>query len=342
MMATAVAPPRASAPPATQRQASVDFAKGALVVLMVVYHWLNYFVGVYGDYYSFLRFLTPSFIFITGYLISNALVAKYGAGNWVLYRRLLERGAKLLVIFTLLNICANLLGGRNYTGLQFGISAFTSNLYSIYVEGTGRDAIFDVLVPISYLLLVAPLLLLVSGWLRAPLWLPAIVGFSVILVMALNGLPNANVELMGFGFLGLGIGSLPSARISRTLDRTVALALIYAAQCIAIAIWDIAYWVLAISVCANLWLLYWLGKRLTSPAAVVSIVGELGQYTLFAYIFHIFVLQVLRRILHVSSPWGTALPFVLTLLATVGAIKLLQYARGRVGAIDRCYRFAFA
>lgn len=45
---------------------ALDFTKGALVLTMVLYHWLNYFVGVTGYYYRYLHFLTPSFIFITG------------------------------------------------------------------------------------------------------------------------------------------------------------------------------------------------------------------------------------------------------------------------------------
>ena len=44
---------------------ALDFTKGALVLIMVLYHWLNYFYGPRGDVYRYLRFLTPSFIFIT-------------------------------------------------------------------------------------------------------------------------------------------------------------------------------------------------------------------------------------------------------------------------------------
>ena len=48
-----------------------------LVLFMVLYHWLNYFVTPFGDMYKYLRFLTPSFIFITGFLISNVYLERY-------------------------------------------------------------------------------------------------------------------------------------------------------------------------------------------------------------------------------------------------------------------------
>src|SRR5207302_5956026 len=48
----------------THRLPALDFTKGALVLFMVLYHWLNYFVSTEGDFYRYLRFLTPSFIFI--------------------------------------------------------------------------------------------------------------------------------------------------------------------------------------------------------------------------------------------------------------------------------------
>src|SRR6184192_3526731 len=57
------------------RNSALDFTKGMLVLLMVLYHWLNYFVASEGDFYRYLRFVTPSFIFITGFLISNVYLS---------------------------------------------------------------------------------------------------------------------------------------------------------------------------------------------------------------------------------------------------------------------------
>jgi uncharacterized membrane protein len=72
---------------------ALDFTKGALVLIMVLYHWINYFNGPSDNRY--LRFLTPSFIFITGFLISNVYLTKYGILDPQLPKRLIQRGVKI-------------------------------------------------------------------------------------------------------------------------------------------------------------------------------------------------------------------------------------------------------
>ncbi len=68
----------ADSAPKSRRIPALDFTKGALVLLMVLYHWINYFVGPEVTYYyKYLRFLTPSFIFIAGFMISNVYLSKY-------------------------------------------------------------------------------------------------------------------------------------------------------------------------------------------------------------------------------------------------------------------------
>src|ERR1700690_1230692 len=89
----------------TQRNSALDFTKGALVLIMVLYHWLNYFWGPHDNRY--LRFLTPSFIFISGFIISNVYFAKYGVADPQLPKRLIQRGLKILGVFALLNVTRN-------------------------------------------------------------------------------------------------------------------------------------------------------------------------------------------------------------------------------------------
>src|SRR5947209_3560903 len=85
-----------------QRIPALDFTKGALVLIMVLYHWLNYFYGPSDNRY--MRFLTPSFIFITGFLISHIYFSRYGIAAPKLPGRLVQRGLKILGVFVLLNI----------------------------------------------------------------------------------------------------------------------------------------------------------------------------------------------------------------------------------------------
>ena len=75
------------------RNLALDFTKGLLVLLMVLYHWINYFVSQQGDFSEILRFITPSFIFITGFLIANVYLAKYAIDDPRLYKRLIQEGS---------------------------------------------------------------------------------------------------------------------------------------------------------------------------------------------------------------------------------------------------------
>src|SRR5512141_590938 len=84
------------------RDTAIDFAKGTLVLFMVLYHWLNYFVPQ-GQYYNYLRFLTPSFIFISGFMVSQIHLRRHENGDLRLPKRLIVRGLKLLAVFVVLN-----------------------------------------------------------------------------------------------------------------------------------------------------------------------------------------------------------------------------------------------
>ena len=50
------------------RNAPLDFVKGLLVIAMVVYHEMNYFSTAGPEGFGHVRFVTGSFIFISGYI----------------------------------------------------------------------------------------------------------------------------------------------------------------------------------------------------------------------------------------------------------------------------------
>ena len=66
---------------ANNRNPALDYTKGVLVLFMILYHWINYFVGIEGPVYPYLRFIPPSFIFIAGFLLANIYPTKYGFSN---------------------------------------------------------------------------------------------------------------------------------------------------------------------------------------------------------------------------------------------------------------------
>ncbi len=109
--------------------------------------------------YRFLAFLPPSFILITGFLVGQVYATKYDLGTWKPYMRLVVRGLKLLAIFTALNVAHCVIAER---GALEGMWEFAGPIERDLSVGetAGR---FEVLLPISYFLLLAPVLL----WFRS-------------------------------------------------------------------------------------------------------------------------------------------------------------------------------
>ncbi len=142
------------------RDAAIDFTKGMLVLFMVLYHWLNYFVGPQGHYYNYLRFLTPSFIFISGFMISRIHLSRYDNSGSRLSKRLTVRGFKLLALVFLLNALLSFAPARFEVRLT-ALATFLRNIcWALIVANptasAGQKSVaFSMLVPIAYLLILS-------------------------------------------------------------------------------------------------------------------------------------------------------------------------------------------
>jgi peptidoglycan/LPS O-acetylase OafA/YrhL len=335
------------APAAVQQRSSrndaLDFTKGALVLIMVLYHWLNYFVTLQWDVYRYLRFLTPSFILITGFIVSNVYLGKGTSPDRRTYRRLLVRGGKLLLLFTLLNLAIGSVMSRNYNGGDLGVASFARNAYDVYVTGNGRAA-FDVLVPISYFLLIAPLLLYASD--RFGVSLPGIgvAAVTTALVASATGRTSVNLELLSTAMLGMAIGTVPIGRINELLRRPLPLFVAYALYLIAVARWNVLFPVQVVGVCLSLALIYLAGIRWGSDGTGQRQVIELGKYSLFAYIAQVVLLQLLHRGFQGFNLHGaqSLIAFAAALTLTVAVVQVTSFARSTSSVVDRLYRVVFA
>ena len=87
--------------------------KGVLVVAMVIYHSFNYSTD-YTLGFKYLPFLPPSFILITGFLISRLYFKPEVARDLTAHGRLLLRGFRLLLLFTLLNVATQAAGRHKF------------------------------------------------------------------------------------------------------------------------------------------------------------------------------------------------------------------------------------
>jgi peptidoglycan/LPS O-acetylase OafA/YrhL len=327
------------------RNSALDFTKGVLVLLMVLYHWINYFVSRDGGFYKYLRFITPSFIFITGFLIANVYLARFQIGDPRLHLRLVQRGIKLLVIFTLLNIGGSLLLAPGAGEGTAGFAAFLQSAGSTYITGNGRTASFSVLVPISYVLIFSSVLLFPCKWFKPFLTVVCGLLWLGIYVLHRNNLGSANLELFTIGLLGMVLGRLPIERIDRLADQLWLIVAAYGGYLTSLAVWNEIYPLQVVGVCLSVLLIYIIGIRIGDWSVVHRPMMLLGKYTLLAYIAQIAVLvllSILLRRLNLGDGSRLAVSFLGALGLTIAIIKAVDHSREQWIPVDRLYKFVFA
>jgi hypothetical protein len=327
---------------ATPRLAFLDMTKGILVLLMAVYHSLNY-TDQYHLGFRFLSFLPPSFILITGLLIAVIYVPRYEAGDRRLVARLLARGAKLVVLFTALNIAAQFVRSPTY-GRSVGLGAFLGEWHRIYVLGSGGyTAAFEVLLPIAYLLLFGPLLVIMAS--RQPILFTGATGVVIVTCAVLDqrgiGIPNLN--LWSAGLLGMMIGCFafnPAALRSHVWFSLVAY-IVYFPLGVAKGY---TYTVQLLGAIVALALAGGFSIRWGEDGWWQQRLIRLGQYSLLSYIVQIAILQVLSRFLGRPAPGslGGVTLFLTTLLLMTVIVEVTEVVRSRSRGAERVYRSIFA
>jgi peptidoglycan/LPS O-acetylase OafA/YrhL len=335
----------------TGRIPALDFTKGTLVLFMVFYHWLNYFVSPEGQVYRYLSFLTPSFIFITGFLISNVYLARYDIADRRVPARLVQRGLKLFVVFVCLNLGISLLLTDSYNRQMLFGDLSLKTLTAIYVTGNvwvvqnGKAAAFYILVPISYLLLLSALLVRLSTFYRYTFHVVCALFLLTIVILVLNGLKSPNLELLTIGLLGVVSGFVSIERINDWLKRPFALVLAYLCYVGVITLWNVTYQLQQlVGVYLSLMLIYLLGASGAQIGRLRSHVILLGKYSLFGYIATIAILQLLHRSWRHSTGGAVALglTFVAAFALTMASVEVVDRMRARTATVDRLYRAVFA
>jgi hypothetical protein len=330
------------------RNPALDFTKGALVLIMVLYHWMNYFYGPHDNRY--LRFLTPSFICITGFLISNIYLAKYAISDPRLPKRLLQRGAKVLGVFFLLNIMRILLVQGAFTQHSGSEPSPASNLIDVYLIGSGvgggqsKAVAFFVLIPIGYVLILSAVLAILSRFYRYTFHVACLIALLTIVILAANDLQSPNLELVTIGLLGVLAGYLPTAKVDAIVRHSYILAGAYILYMLAITFWNIIYPLQIIGVFLSLMILYRLGQVGDQPGLGARIVILLGKYSLFGYIAQIAVLQILHfGLIRLGSRTVVqGISFVLAFALTILSVVIVDRARAKSAIANKAYGAVFA
>ena len=329
------------AAPVGKRLEFLDLTKGFLVALMVIYHSLNY-TNQYQLSFRFLSFLPPSFILITGFLIAHVYYPRFQAGEAGLTLKLLLRSLRLIMLFLVLNIVAQFVRSPSY-GRSIGVEAFFEQWQQVFITGGSRLAVFEVLLPIAYLIALAPPLIRLARW--HWIFLPIItVGVvAACFVLEQHNEPVANLRFIGVGLIGMLVGKLwlhpvvlgggfwiSGAALAAYALFAAEKGYLYAVQLAGAIVALVFFCGASIRLSGATWFGRWLSL--------------VGQYSLVAYIVQIGVLQVLSRFLQRPDP--LSLPaltlFVTTLLVMTLSIEATKWLRARSALADRTYKLVFA
>ena len=324
----------------SRRIVALDFTKGALVLIMVLYHWLNYFVIGHDGIYKFLRFLPTSFTFITGFLISQVYLAKYEQGGLQVSKRLLLRGVKLLGIAAFLNLAPAMTRTNALHTRADGWSIDT--FVWAYFAGTHSVA-FSVLVPIAYLLILSAGLLFISRHYRNIFHIICFVLVGSAIVCDFSGVNSGYLQIISVGMLGVSVGHIPIDRINTFMKRPVTIFTMYCAYLIAITLWNDSYILQVAGVIASVAVFYWIGMQDADVLGIQRTTVLLGQYSLFAYIAQILILQLLRGSFHAFrvGKWGPPTAFFLCLACAIVSVEALDRSRSRLLAVNKLYNAVF-
>ncbi len=329
------------------RDATFDIVKGMLVLLMVVYHVLSIASTAGPEAYRYIRFISGSFVFITGFIVTRFIGEAFAQAPATVSLRLLVRGAKVLAIFTVLNLAIQASGFGNPAKPRLGVTGFFDEAARLYLAGDGRSTSFLILLPIAYLLMLAPAVLRITrtGGPGRPLAL-------MVSVAALSAWPDVEgrwpvVDFLLVGMAGMAAGLQSLSRHLLPAGRAMPWPLIAAGLPVAVLVsgWLaeplLAY---SASVAIVLRFLHDLAARHKPGRRWTRTLVLLGQYSLPAYIGQIVLIQLLFRAagaertapgLHVLLHGLAAA--VLTITLCVG----LDLARRRAAWCDRAYRFVF-
>lgn len=333
-------PMPAPSPGAASRFAPLDITKGILVLLMIVYHSINYSSEFYLAF-RYMAFLPPTFIIVTGYLLGRVYAPRAGKGGNP-YRRLLERGGKLFLVFILLNIGAQSVRSQNYHGQAQGLRHFFVHWPDTFLAGGSRAAAFEVLLPIAYLLLLGPILLILAKFHRAVIPLVTAATFVVAHLLERSSATSANLNFMAAGLLGMSLSAITWEGLQKASQHLGATILGYLAYSVLANTWGQTFLLQILGATLALAIVLGFSQRIATTR-IGRLLALVGTYSLIAYILQIAVLQLLSHFFGRPPPVSLELVgyVTLTLALTTGLVLATDWLRSEVHLADRAYKAIF-
>lgn len=328
----------ACSPRMISRDLALDVVKGVCVIVMVLYHSICYFPGSDLDT-KYLAFVSAAFIFLAGFVATSIYLQKYDLRlqRGIIFMRLTTRGLKLILIAVGLNLVTMLLlgGGQCRQGAAMDVM-----LWNLLTGSDYHAASFVLLVAIGYCLFGIGVPLAVGGGRVIALVCTAVT--AVIFAQVSNHYQwqgHYYVQLFAIGQVGAMVGLLKPGTVERLSSHLDLVLLLYFAQLLLAIMWPPCYLLYFLNVFCTLLAIYSIGSKLDYEYWLTKKMILLGKYSLLAYLFQIFFLQALRRLIPVHEG-NVLVAFLLACVASLGCVEVVQWLRRRLSYFDSIYHFA--
>ncbi len=326
----------------TERDPALDFTRGALVVLMIIYHAVNY-AAADQAVLRHLRFLPGAFVFLSGFVVSRVYLARRGTGKGSAGARVMLRGVRLFGLFLALNLLVHAVVPESYNR-RLDFAEFIGRLDVVLGPGGVRTAVFGVLLPIAYVLAASGAALALGRQGEQLLRLLGVTVFAVSAAWAVFTPLPFNLELSALGFLGVLAGMMPSARIPTLMRRPTLIFLGLGALHLVLATGEPGFLFTAALVSVTLMALQMTGRFLCPSLFAAAALAGLGRHSLLAYLLQIAALQAIFRATRALGGGHPELftAMIMTLLLTTAGIAATLELRARMPRFDRAYRAVLA
>jgi hypothetical protein len=320
------------------RDTALDIVKGLSVVVMVLYHNVEYFPDSPLNL-KYLSFVSGAFIFLAGFVVTNIYFQKYDARqSWSLIcRRLVERGLKLIVLAVALNLVIWRMGGGKGGNLS-------TLYYNLFTGANYRAASFVLVVVIGYSLIATGLLVAAFRGRSAWLLVTAVAMVTYSLISNYYHLPHDYyVRLLAIGQLGAAFGLFQRATLVKVAGKFESVLLLYVAQLLLLVVLPTAYWLYLVNLLCTLLLAYSVALKCSETSLISRKLILLGQYSLLSYFFQIAFLQCVRRVGRgeITDEW-VLVAIGATSVAMLGFMELTNWLKKKSAIVNQTYKWIFS
>jgi hypothetical protein len=320
------------------RDTALDIVKGLSVIVMVLYHNVEYFPDSPLNL-KYLSFVSGAFIFLAGFVVTNIYFQKYDATqSWgLICRRLVVRGLKLIALAVVFNLVIWRFLGSKGGGLG-------TLYYNLFTGANYRAASFVLVVVIGYSLIATGIL--VALFQGRSVWLLATAIATVIFSLISNyyHLPHDYyVRLLAIGQLGAALGLVKRATLVKICGQFESVLLLYVTEILLLVVLPTSYWIYLVNLLCTLLLAYSISLKCNETSWLSRKMTLLGQYSLLSYFFQIGFLQCVRRWAgrDIMDEW-VVVSIGATTVAMLGFVELTNWMKKKSAVVNQTYKWIFS